>query len=504
MKGITMKRLLALFFALVLAFTLVSCGASGQYDYLSKDLSRYITVSAEEYSGLVIEVEPQKTITRDDAVQSIREILKEDVPYQKYTNAIAAENDILVFRYRVTYEGKSLHELSNYMVGEATELQLSTDAEKRPKSFIKGCDDAIVAAILAASPVPNSYFFEENKNGKVTAEDAVVYVKVEGTYEDASGNQKVYRSIPYARIDLSDPNGEYKDYYSLIVGAEFGETKTAAEAEFIGGDVNELVTFSFTPILRVTRERTLSVSITLPADFDKDGSLSYLGGKAVTLDILPLSILRDELPPLTLEQMQIATNGEVKTEEELEDFIDYWKQYLQATEESSYESRLIEAIDKLFLKDFDIKEYPSDAVASARNELEGSLAESYDSYVRANGTSAYPTLADYKRKALKKDTDAEADAELERLAKESVKEYMKVFAAAKILGVLPTQEEIDKTYAQWRLTLAETENSIREEEAVYEAYYGKDYLRSFVVYSMTKDNLYKKITELSVIVPPTK
>jgi len=504
LKGMTMKRLFALLLALTLVFALVSCGASGQYDYLSRDLSSYITVSADDYSGLVLEVAPKKTVTRDGAVQSIREILKEDIPYQKYTDTAAAENDILVFRYRISYDGKPVHDLSNYLVGKETELMLSTDAEKRPKSFIKGCDDSIVAAILAASTVPNGYFFEENKTGKVTAEDTVVYVKVEGTYEDASGNTKVYRSIPYARIDLSDPNGEYKEYYSLIVGAEFGETRAATEAEFVGDGVNELVTFSFTPVLRVTRERTLSVSVTLPEDFDKDGSLSYLGGKAVTLDILPLSILRDELPPLTLEVVKTATNGEVKTEEELESFIDYWKQYLQAEEDNAYESRLIEAIDKVFLKEFDIREYPADAVASARNELEGSLAQSYDNYVRANGSSAYPTLADYRRKALEKDTDAEAEAEMDRLAKESVKEYMKVFAAAKTLGVLPTQKEIDETYAQWRLTLAETENGIVEEEAVYAAYYGKDYLKSFITYSMTKDNLYKKIAELSVIVPPSK
>ena len=497
-----MKRIFASLLLLTIIIALSSCASSEQYDYLGNDLSPYITVTAEEYSGLVLTVKPKKTVTRDDAVQSIREILKEDIPYQTYTDEVARENDTLVFRYRITCDGKSLHDLSNYLVGEATELVLSTDEEKRPKSFIKGCDEAIVQAILGASPVPSSYFFEQNKDGKVTAEDTVLYVKVEGTYEDASGNKKVYRSIPYARIDLSDPNGEYNRYYSLLVGAEFGEIRTAAEPEFIADGVNELVTFSFTPVSRVTREHTLSVSVTLPTDFDKDGSLSALAGKAVTIDILPLSVLRDELPPLTLDVMKTATSGEVETEEDLESFIDYWIQYLQAEEDTAYESRLIEAIDKLFLAEFDIKEYPTDIIKSARNELDGSLAQSYDNYVRANGTSAYPTLADYRRKALGKTTDAEADAEMERLARESAAEYMKVYATARILDVLPTREEVDEIYAEWRLSLGETEDSIVAEEAVYEAYYGKDYLKSFVTYSMTKDNLYKKIAELSVIVPP--
>lgn len=499
-----MKRTVAFLLAFMLLFALSSCASSGQYDYLSKDLSAYIHVPVEDYTGLVLTVNPKKTVTRDDAVQSIREILKEDIPYQTYTNEIAAENDILSFRYRIVYNGTPVHDLSNFLVGDAVELLLSPEADKRPKDFIKGCDDAIVAAILAAKPVPNAYFFEENKNGTVTAEDTVIYAKVEGVYEDASGNTKVYRSTPYARIDLSDPDGEYSKYYSLIVGAEFGETRTSPSPEFVADGVNELVTFSFTPVLRVTRERTVSVRVTLPEDFDKDGDLSYLGGKEITLEILPLSLFRDELPPMTLEVMKEATGGEIKTEEDLEDFIDYWKQYLQAEEDASYESRLAEAIDKAFLADFDIKEYPIDALASARNELDGSLAESYDNYVRANGTSAYPTLADYKRKALGKDTDAEAEAEMDRLAKENVQEYMKVYAAARAIGVLPTKEEVDETYAEWRLTLAETENSILAEEAVYEAYYGKDYLKSFIAFSMTKDNLYKKIVEFSVIVPPAE
>lgn len=499
-----MKRIFSLFLCAALCVAMLSsCGASAFYDYRGRDLSSYIDITAADCSGLVISVAAKKTVTRDDAVLSIREMLYEDIPYQVYTNAVVEEGDTLVFRYRVSYNGQPVNELSNYAVGDAATLVLSTDAEKRTTAFIKGCDDEIVSALLREAFVPNNYYIKENKLSTVAAND-IIYATVEGTYVGADGTTKVYKTTPYARIDLSDADGEYAEYYSLIEGAAFGETKISPTAEYIGEGVNELVTFKFTPQFRLEDERTITLTVTLPEGFDEGGSLSYLRGKTVTLDIVPVELRRDELPALTLELMKTATAGEIEDEEDLESFIDYWRQYKQAEEDAAYETRLATAIDKVFLTDITVKEYPADAVSSALSELEGSLSQAYDSYVSANGSAKFPTLADYRRAALECDTDAEADAEMERLAKESVAEYLKIFAAAKALSVVPTDAEVDEVYAEWRLSLGESESDIAAYEAVYDAYYGEGYLRSFVTFSMTKDSLYKKIAELAVFVEPAE
>ncbi len=481
---------------LLLATALLSCSGEAVYDYRKERISDYITVHASALSGIAVSVPAREVVTDADVEASLREMLLEVAEDKSYPDRVPTASDRVSFLYRVEYEGEPVHGLTNYYGAAPLVLPLTptTDEDGEPKqepSYYAALREALSDALVGKA-APSAYRLTERKDGKVGSGN-VVYCNISLTTEkDGKIDSERMSAV---RIDLlhDDNTSPYYDLFEAM--AEMTVGKTADPIRLYDKENAAYLTYTVEPLFVLEEEVMIEAPVTLPSDFDKGGDLASLAGKTVTFLLVPLAVVVAEIPELTDAYVATLTQNVYEGEGAADRFRAFWKEYLQSQKDEVYEEKLYAALEKELLSLCVPTSYPEKALAAANREMYGIFTQSYDNYVRQNGSSRYPTLESYIDDALEIEGDAARAEAVAALERDSVAGYLAYFAAADALGVRPSDEAIESAYAETLLSLA------TGEAEVYVAYYGETYLHDQIAYQMTREAVLKKLAETAVIMP---
>ena len=198
----------------------------GSVDYMKDDLSKYITISEDDYSGVVVDG-PFAEYSEDQLERRIYELLTLNKSEEPLHNGLGTKNiaitlgDVvsLYFRgYTLDENGKQVEFAGNhnFTSDSPTLLEIGTglmiDDSTTKSYFIPGFDTALLGV------VPNEITqFKKITEGNVEFGD-VVYLTYTAFYPDNSGT---YRQVSCERIDLLDENLDAKygtGFTSFLLG----------------------------------------------------------------------------------------------------------------------------------------------------------------------------------------------------------------------------------------------------------------------------------------------
>ncbi len=490
------KKLLSLLAGILcLLAGLSSCSNAAVYDYRREKIARYITVDTAALYGLAVEAPARVIVTDEDVTDSLNEMLKEEAVDKSYPDKLPTLDDRVSLLYRVEHEGEPVHGLSNYYGATPLVLPLTAPAadgeEKAAEPAYYATLRAALAEALVGKAAPSSYKLVERKDGKVGA-GSLLYCNLSITVEKG-GTVTTERKTALRLNLLDDTTNPYYEIFDEIAEMTLG--KTADPVRIYDKEETAFITYTVEPLFVVEEEVALRVAVTLPADFDKGGDLATLAGKTVDFILVPVAVVESELPELTDAYVTTLTQGIYKTATE---FRRFWKEYLQGIEDDTFKEKLYLALEKELYRLCVPSDYPEAALSAANREIYGLFAQSYDNYVRENGSSRFPTMESYIDEALEVTGAEERESEIREIERETVAGYLAYFAAADALGVRPSDAEVETA-------VNETLKSLATGEAeVYAAYYGETYFRDQIVYQVTREAVLKKLAETAVVVPPPK
>ena len=212
---------------------------SRQFDYMNEDLSKYITLSENDYKGISLDFEFDG-VENGDVQRKINALLcknKNKTPLYDGANVINMPitlGDVVKIYYRgytVDEDGNEVEvENSSNLFDKVYELEIGSG------SFIPGFEESLLGII------PKEYPREITKitQGKVMAND-VIYLSYEAIYPDGSVD-----SVSAERIDLSSKNVDKKygsGFKNFFVGGKSPEG-AALNAKTIGETISEQKVFN--------------------------------------------------------------------------------------------------------------------------------------------------------------------------------------------------------------------------------------------------------------------
>ena len=255
-------------------------------DFMKDNLSRYISISPDDYTNIVVDI-PLEEYDEQDLVSAINRILAENKSSEPKYNGAAYKSeaitlgDVVSIMYRGYYvdgEGKTVEISSNFASGESVQLEIGSGKVIGGEgNFLPGFTDGMLGI------VPSDYTpFKLIGDGKVEDGD-VIYLSYTAFYPDDAGS---YKQASAERIDLSeDIDAIYgKGFKAFLLG-----TAEGAEAQSIGTKLSSKTFpygtgsagYSDMVIEDVTRgceSAPLTLSVTFPADYS-DQSLSGVEAK---------------------------------------------------------------------------------------------------------------------------------------------------------------------------------------------------------------------------------
>lgn len=494
------KRILIIVSA-VLAFSLTLTGvllilfacSDKYYNYIKEDLTPYVSVTAESLQGYTVSIDPRKVISDDDVEAEIYAALLQYGEEKSYPDAVPTASDTVSLLYRVTLDGKDIYGFTNYYSDTDFTVSLSapTGDEKDPlPSYYLPIREALHAALVDAGKAPSHYGLKEKKEGTVTYGNTV-YANVRLDYikdkvEKKDNYTAVRLSIPANDAEIQNavspysflPDGLYRKLLQELVGMEFG--KTASGEMFVSAETRDY-DYTLSPLFAVTEENGIPISLSLPADFDKGGSLSHLAGKEVVFYAVPTAVVRLEVPVLDDAYAEKLTDGVCKGEGAADSFRAVLKEYMQMKADNVYTEALYQALIEEMVKKIQPADYPARALEDAERDALGLFRSSYDGYVAENGTGAFPTLEAYLNDTFEVATDEERIAIVDGMVKDVVAEYLAVYQAAKFLNIMPTEKELQEAYEDSLAALSESEIES------FSYYYGSDYLYRQIEYAVVRE-----------------
>ena len=267
----TKKQMIFTIIAAILIVAAVAVGVvfiiraitdDGEVDYLKDDLSKYITLSEDDYKNIVVEG-PFQTFSEADVQRKINKLLaehKSETPEYDglgmTTVAITLGDDF--------EGGTNLTERTKIEVG--TNL-IITENSSQQSYFIPGFVEQFIGK------KPSDYTsFEMQKSGTVEA-GSVIYLTYTAMYPDGSYQQKSEERIDLALDNIDEKYGE--GFLAFILGTEEG-----AEAQKIGEDLKSQtfpygdsgsVAYTDMKINYATtcESNPLTINVVFPADYSE-------------------------------------------------------------------------------------------------------------------------------------------------------------------------------------------------------------------------------------------
>ena len=273
--------------AIILGIVFSLMGTS-PVNYLSDDLSKYLTISESDYKNYTVELvfdEVDDSTVERKIMKLLYDNRSEDAVDDGETKiSIPISVGDLAYIY---YRGYTVDEDGNQVDIANTSNFLDTDPgelEIGSGSFIPGFESGLIGAI------PEEHQFEIFKSGNTAAGD-VLYVTYKVTFPDGSSATKSSERIDLSKTDIDSKYGEgFKAYLEggLTIGTKL-ESKT-----FNDPDGKGTIVYMDMKIDAATRceDRAVTVDTRFPASYHEES----LRGKEVKFDVYIVNTVVYETP----------------------------------------------------------------------------------------------------------------------------------------------------------------------------------------------------------------
>lgn len=492
-------------FAIILGILLGVVLGARSADYMKDNLSKYISISEEDYKNY-----PVDGVLRSYSEADLDRALTAILVKNKNKTALYNSNDTrniplsLGDVVKIYYRGYTLDENgnevdfaggSNFTSESAAELELGSG------SFVPGFEEALIGLMPKSTPE-----FKLIKEGDVKPGD-VVYMTYIASYPD--GKSKV---VTDERINLADPELDKKygeGFTNYIVGwtSELGTSAPQKIGAAIKGRAFPYseagdVAYADMKISYATRVENLDNVLTIKVNFPVDYSETSLRGKEAFFDVYMDTAKIYDTPELSdafiTETLKI-------TSESLADYegatlVEKYRSYVKETVvldeiKKSNDTLIEESMWKHYKEKVKVKKLPKKDVQSVYDELYAEVESVYsqngDTYGDLDSTAvAYfglPVNSDWR-------------AHITSLAEESVLERLLFYYIAREEGFIPTGEDFraayDREYQEHLdyymeyhkdkfvgVTEKEYAENLASLKAYLASYYGNEYFEECAYYS---------------------
>ncbi len=383
------KAIAALLAALSVVLTLASC--RGSFDYMKKDLTKYLKLKRSDYIGVKVELTDDYSVTDSDVEDALLALRIANRSGGKTGSKI----DTLTWGYdaHIYYWGTYEHENgqtvqfsggSNMTASEPSKLTLGSG------SFIDGFESGLVD--LRVCPVDTYREYHSTKGLEIGITDIVYLEIAHYRYTDAAGKETV-GSFSGLRFDPSDPGALGVDFARAITALKTGDEFDFGYASFReteplmidwnGDGVKEELVLSGSVSALSPSERSVAVTATFPEDYGEES----LQGKTATFHVVIDSVDTYDVPSereLT-EKMVQKTYADFKSEETGDAFLAAVRAHLRAAlTEAEAERRESDIESKLWAYLMDTVRFtgklPKKALKENRAEIKAEMENEYAYY----------------------------------------------------------------------------------------------------------------------------
>ena len=421
-------------------------GYGRDFNYLDKDLSKYVTISEEDFKKISMVVAVDKP-TEEDAEREITSLL---VQYKKLPAGASDPDDVIQNGSVVSiyYSGYILSEDGDreYFSGGSN---LSTSAQSLvigSASFIPGFEEGLIGIRPSDTAVPTIV------SSGTLSEGDVVYANIEG-FHPSGKNLKLYGQRLVLTPELDEEYGE--GFYELLLGSELGKnvcTKTTILPSAKDGE-GDFAYQNLRSLYKTEGGKPYTVEAYFPLNYGQDN----LNGKTAYFDIYIENTTTHTLPEFT-DAFLTETVGILP--EKLADYegstlTEKYRSYVWKALEQDYESRLLDATEKKFWEKIvsvaEVKRVPRSAMLEVYDSYILDLESTYQSYLTSMGTTSalYPFdtfCSEYFANSLSE--GEHYTSYIKRLSKQTAGEKIIFFYAIQLLGVAPSESELSAAYEE--------------------------------------------------------
>ena len=486
------------------------------FEYTKSDLTKYITLSEDDYKNYELELSIAKPHAIDIDVAILNLISAERFRTQvgnggAYTNIAVTAGDKVTVRFRGYTLDEDGHEvvvstaMSNITYKDGTQIQIGESNTSFPVGFELG--------LIGKNPQDYAKF-EKITSGKAkdhpNGQDWVVYISAErvptasvGTDSEKSDTLKMQSK----RIDLSDKEDVDKyfgeGFTDIIMGYEIGTNYSREFTINNKGYTYKTITIDFATTCEKTStsengKAPLTVEGYFAYDYGIEGTATAgLRNKTVYYDVFIEEIIPYDTPiasPAELTDdfiLELIREGDSDlTEEELntydgstivEKYRSYVKKYLDDAYEEALDIMIENAMWNRYLELAVVNKYPKDKVEKIYTEYLDDVQYQFDfnggSLQDSNGTpQSYETVDAFAIAYLGLSEGDDWKATLYTMSENLVKERLILYHILKEENLMPTDKE-----------LADKVNEIKAE-------YLDEYLKQYIAYKEENDSSFDKST----------
>ena len=414
-------------------------GYGRDFNYMEADLSKYVTLSAEDVRNISMTVRVDKP-TEEDVEREITALLVEYktlAPGESDPDAVIQNGSVVSFYY------------SGYLLGTdggkeyfSGGSNLSSAAQDDPyelvigsASFISGFESGMVGLRPSDTEIPTVI-----TEGTLSEGDTV-YVNIAGFHPNGKG-MNLYGQRLVLTPALDEEYGE--GFYELLLGAELN-SRLCSDTMTMEGAQGSFVYTNICPIYKTEGGRAHTVECYFPMNYGEEN----LNGKTAYFEVYIKDTTSHELPALT-DTFLTDTVGVLP--EKLADYegsslVEKYKSYVREILEEDYQVRLWEASEESFWEKIvsvaEVKRVPRAALLEIYDEYMDSLEQTYRDYLANTGYTEkiYPFATFTKDYFQLADGESYKDR-VKANAEQTAGEKMIFFYAIQLLGVEPSETEL--------------------------------------------------------------
>ncbi len=509
-----------------------------EFDYERTNLSKYISVSRDDYFGLAVTIDKIPEIAQKDVDDYINEMRLYYSEATKLSDGVIAKNDTVSVFYRgqVEVDGKWVDFVGgSNLGGSATSLVIGSNR------FIDGFEDA-----LEGREFTNSRLITYTGKDKVVGKDGlpVVFVSYSYTYIDKNNREKKGSFID--RISLEkDAEGNYVEtqrYSAALRDALLGNpddedekntigktlTGTYTESFDITGDlVAETLTLKNVKITGIVKEDVPFVfEVAFPDEYEPNPDLA---GKKAKWYAYVSELSRPTLPALdytfvngklglsyadVLDYIPEGTPVDSTAQQKaavVAAFPHYVKAYLEENRTRALTEAVVDAYWQAMIDKVAVKEWPEYLVDDVTLMLRNQAAAGFDQYVTTPGNDSIATLEEYIVKYFGEEYfpngEDSIDEGLDAVAKEYIKQEMLYYYILDEENIKLSRKERRQGYEERVKEMCEyfsqqygtagTANEFTEKDLA-EVGYTKDVILSQMLYEKVCNIIYEEIKDLVI------
>ena len=422
-------------------------GYGRDFNYLDKDLSKYVTISEEDFKKISMVVAVDKP-TKEDLEREITSLL---VQYKKLPAGASDPDDVIQNGSVVSlyYSGYILSEDGDreYFSGGSNLSASKTNLVIGSASFVPGFEEGLIGIRPSDTEIPTIV-----TSGTLSAGD-VVYANIEG-FHPSGKNLKLYGQRLVLTPALDEQYGE--GFYELLLGSTLGTnvcSKTTILPSTEDGE-GDFVYQNLRSLYKTEGGKPYTVEAYFPLNYTEAASLQ---GKTAYFDVFIENTTTHVLPEFT-DEFLTETVGIIS--EKLADYegstlTEKYRSYVWEALEQDYESRLLEATEKKFWEKIvsvsTVKRVPRSAMLEVYDSYILDLESTYQSYLTSMGTTSalYPFdtfCSEYFAKSLSE--GEHYTSYIKRLSKQTAGEKITFFYAIQLFGVAPSESELAEAYEE--------------------------------------------------------